>query len=122
GISGGTVTLSNSIVQGNGGDIGGGVSISGGVVTLSNDTFESNSPSTDGGGIYIDGGTGTLCQDIVESNTAFGVGGGIRIFSGFGATVYIDSFTVAHTINNTDSSGLNGPTANIDGTYILKNC
>ena len=122
GISGGTVTLSNSIVQGNGGDIGGGVSISGGVVTLSNDTFESNSPSTDGGGIYIDGGTVTLCNDIVESNTAFGVGGGIRIFSGFGATVYIDSFTVAHTINNTDSSGLNGPTANIDGTYILKNC
>jgi hypothetical protein len=28
--------------------------------------------------------------------------------------VYIDSFTVANTINNTDS--------NIDGTYIAQNC
>jgi hypothetical protein len=27
---------------------------------------------------------------------------------------------VANTINNTDSSGLNGSTANIDGTYIPK--
>ena len=36
-----------------------------------------------------------------------------------GATVYLDSFTVANTINNTDNSGLNGPTANIDGTYTL---
>jgi hypothetical protein len=38
------------------------------------------------------------------------------------ATVYIDTFSVAKTINNTDGSGLNGPTANIDGTYILQNC
>jgi hypothetical protein len=34
----------------------------------------------------------------------------------------MDSFTVANMINNTDSSGLNGSTANIDGAYILKNC
>jgi hypothetical protein len=36
--------------------------------------------------------------------------------------VYIDAFTVANTVNNTDGSGLNGTTANIDGTYILQNC
>jgi hypothetical protein len=48
------------------------------------------------------------------------VGGGIYIESG--ATVYMDMFTVANSINNTDNSGLNGPTANIDGTYIPKNC
>jgi hypothetical protein len=36
--------------------------------------------------------------------------------------VYIDTSTVNNTINNADSSGLNGPTANIDGTYILQNC
>jgi hypothetical protein len=49
-------------------------------------------------------------------------GGGIYIASG--ATVYIDSFTVAHTINNTDNSSLfgNGSTANIDGPYIPQNC
>jgi hypothetical protein len=67
----------------------------------------------------------------VQSNTAStgsqfgsrnlpGAGGGIDIASG--TTVYIDSFTVANTINNTDISGLNGRTANIDGMYILQNC
>jgi hypothetical protein len=56
----------------------------------------------------------------VASNTASGLGGGILIEST--ATVYIDSFTVANTINNTDSSGTNGSTANIDGTYTPKNC
>jgi hypothetical protein len=29
---------------------------------------------------------------------------------------------VANTLNNTDSSGTNGSTAIIDGTYILQNC
>src|SRR5262249_31121106 len=73
-------------------------------------------------GRRLNAGLGTgleMCNDIVESNTALQRGGGIYID---GATVYIDSFTVAHTINNTDNSGLNGPTANIDGTYTLKNC
>jgi hypothetical protein len=76
-------------------------------------------------------GTLTLCNDSVQNNTAqpgfggypntgTGAGGGLLIASG--ATVHIDSFTVANTINNTDSSGTNGSTANIDGTYILKNC
>ena len=46
-----------------------------------------------------------------------GEGGGLYIASG--ATVYLDSFTVANTINNTDWTGLNRHTANIDGTYIL---
>jgi hypothetical protein len=44
-------------------------------------------------------------------------GGGIYIATG--ATVYLHAFTVANTINNTDESGLNGLTANIDGTYTL---
>jgi hypothetical protein len=47
-----------------------------------------------------------------------GYGGGVFIESG--ATVYIDDFTVANTINNTDGSGTNGSRANIDGTYILQ--
>jgi hypothetical protein len=53
----------------------------------------------------------TLCSDTVESNTA-SYGRGILIASG--ATVDIDSCTVANTINNSDNSGLNGSTANID--------
>jgi hypothetical protein len=86
-----------------------------------------------GGGLSVGGGSVALCSDTVQNNEAqgglvtvfspnpgVGLGGGIYIASA--ATVHIDSFTVANTINNSDSSGLNGPTANIDGTYILKNC
>src|SRR6516164_4286565 len=81
----------------------------------------------EGGGIYIaSNATVTLCNDKMQTNPAddncgnrFGgnavnsYGGGIYIASG--ATVYLDSFTVAHTSNNTDFSGTNGSTANIDG-------
>jgi hypothetical protein len=62
----------------------------------------------------------------VQYNTAKSVdgetdlGGGNLIASG--ATVYIDSFTVTNTTNNTDNSALNGSTANIDGSYILRSC
>ena len=43
-----------------------------------------------------------------------------------GATVYIDTAAVDSVdptviTNNTDSSGTNGSTANIDGTYIPQN-
>jgi hypothetical protein len=125
----GTGTLSNDTVELNSANDGGGVVI-GGTVTLSNDTVESNTASYDsfvgggglGGGILIGGsGTVTLCNDTVQNNSAGAYGGGIYIYSYY-TNLYIDSFTVAHTINNTDSSGKNGSTANIDGTYILKNC
>jgi hypothetical protein len=43
------------------------------------------------------------------------LGGGIFIESG--AAVSLDAVTVAQIINNTDNSGPNGPTANIDGSY-----
>ncbi len=32
---------------------------------------------------------------------------------------YPDALSVANLINNTDSSDLNGPTANIDGSYTI---
>ena len=61
-----------------------------------------------------------LVNDTVESNStaAKGFGGGIYIMSAL-ATLDLDSFTLAHTINNKDRSGLNGSTANIDGSYTL---
>jgi hypothetical protein len=118
---------------------GGALYASGGSANLSSDTVEFNfasgvdgpdggSPAIGrasygyGGALYAASGAAmTLCSDTVESNTASpGYGGGIFIASG--ATAFIDSFTVANTINNTDSSGWNGSTANIDGTYILQNC
>jgi hypothetical protein len=101
---------------------GGGLYVAGGMVTLSNDTVDSNSACGPlhvfGGGLYVAGGMVTLSNDTVDSNSVYGgLGGGIYIESG--ATVYLDPFTVANTINNTDSSGTNGSTANIDGTYTL---
>jgi hypothetical protein len=125
----GTGTLSNDTIELNSANVGGGIVI-GGTVTLSNDTVESNTATYDGfggggglgGGILIGGsGTVTLCNDTVQNNSAGEFGGGIYIYSYF-TNLYIDSFTVAHTINNTDSSGTKGSTANIDGTYILNNC
>ena len=69
-------------------------------MTLANDTVEYNSSlAYDGGGLYVDASTVTLTNDTVEFNvTGAGTGGGIFIFSG--CTVDLDSFTVAHTINN----------------------
>jgi hypothetical protein len=70
-----------------------------------------------------------LCNDTVEKNLAEGgsgslpgqgFGGGIYIVAG--ATVYIDSFTVAHTVNNSDNSGTSRNAVNIDGSITLKNC
>jgi len=116
---------------------GGAVYVAAGQVILSNATVNNNfaytpygPPATGyGAGLYIAGGTVTLTNDTVESNTVRfsyynepiyqngGYGGGLFIAKG--ATVYLDSFTVANTINNTDSTGNNGSTANIDGTYTL---
>jgi len=120
-VAGGTVTLTGDTVESNTANIssagyGGGLYVAGGTVTLTSDTVESNT-ATYGGGLYIAAGTVTLSNTTVEANSATDYGGGIYIVSG--ATVYLDPFTVANTINNTDLSGTNGSTANIDGTYTL---
>ncbi len=114
-----TSTVSNNSIDSPGAGYatyGGGVYVAGATVGLSNDTVQSNS-AIFGGGLYVAGGTATLSNDTVESNSASSTGGGIDIASL--ATVSIDPFTVANTINNTDSSGTNGSAANIDGRYIL---
>ena len=88
-----------------------------------------------GGGMYIASkATATLCNDTVESNSArsgdvvaAGLTDGGGIYIATGATVFIDLAKVdavdpTVVTNNTDNSGLNGSTANIDGAYILQNC
>ncbi len=122
----GIVTLSSCTVASNSANYGGGLyAFTGGTVTLSSCTVESNS-ALSGGGLNINSGTVTLTNCTVVSNSATVSGGGIYVASGnalrdtlSAPTVYLDPFTVANTINNTDSTGLNGSTANIDGTYIL---
>ncbi len=129
-VAGGSVTLSNTTVGSNSAEYGGGLYVAGGTVTLANDTVESNWADSEGGGLCITGGTVTLTNDTIESNLATdsgfssgpfaGYGGGILMVAG--AAVSLDSFTVANTINNTDSTGTNGSTANSaiawDGSYI----
>ena len=52
--------------------------------------------------------------------TGLWAGGDIYIASG--ASVYIDAFTVANGLNNTDHSGPNGRTENIAGAYVVQAC
>jgi hypothetical protein len=78
-----------------------------------------------GGGLYAAAGaTVTLCADTVEFNAAAG-GKGARngkghaggLFIAQTATLYLDSFTLANTINNAASKY-----ANIEGSYVLQPC
>jgi hypothetical protein len=118
---------------------GGGVYVAGGTANLTDATLYENGVGGgeggwgyggvsqapygvgEGGGLYVAGGTVSLGNDTVTSNYVGGylMGGGLYIAAP--ATVYLDSFTVANTLNNKDNSGTNGNTANIDGTYILRN-
>jgi len=80
---------------------GGAVYVAGGNVTLTNDSIQGN---------YVDNIQNT--DGAAFGNPYQGYGGGIYIASG--ATVYIDSFTVNHTVNNGADVG-----ANIWGPYTL---
>ena len=103
----------NRTVLGGSLDEGGGLYVAGGTVTLASDTLASNN-ANQGGGLYVAAGTVTLTNCTVQANAAAGSGGGVYIASG--ATVYLDSFTVADTADNTASID-----PNIDGKYILQN-
>ncbi len=137
-VAGGIVTVANCTLNSNttssfAGAItgyGGALFAAGGTVALTNDTVESNT-ATYGGGLCVAAGTVTLTNCTVQSNTAT-YGGGLYIgtvtvpnasdtgvYTVSGAIVYLDPDTFANAINNTDSSGTNGSTANVDGTYIL---
>src|SRR5262249_15764630 len=120
-------TLSGNTAFGFGGinngfiGLGGGGIFNMGTITASGCTLSNNHAQGDGGALYVWGGTVTLTNDVVENNLArfgghySGKGGGIFTY----VTVYLDPFTLAHTVNNTDVSGTNSSTANIDGPYIL---
>jgi hypothetical protein len=122
-----------------GNGFGGGVYVAGGTVNLAGTTLSGNtaqgghggsgffgpgpSGNGEGGGMYVAGGTVTLTADTVTSNTAqtdryslggTGAGGGLYIAAG--ATVYLDSFTLIHTSNNTAAVD-----PNIAGPYTLQN-
>jgi hypothetical protein len=134
-----TMAVSGSTVDNNQADLGatsgflgfaygGGLYVAGGKLNLSSDTVDGNLSGSgsffhgDGGGMYVATGTVTLCDDTVENNQAYGAAGGGIFIASSGNKVFIDSFTVANTITNTDGSGTNGSTANIVGPYTVQNC
>jgi hypothetical protein len=118
----GASSVDAMFASGDGGNAyGGGLCVTGGtVVNLSGSTVSSNQalgglPDTPsfggaayGGGIYLERATVSLRNDTVQNNAARTIfagsfGGGLYIYAdGVGpSTVYLDTFTVAHTINNT---------------------
>jgi hypothetical protein len=123
---GSAATLTSDTVEANSALTGGGIDVNGtyALVTLTNCALDNNATKFSlgggrGGALSIDEGRVTLVNDKVESNSALvrGLGGGIYISSI--SILDLDSSTLANTINNTDKSGLNGATANIDGKYTL---
>jgi hypothetical protein len=116
------VTLNDCTLSDNSaGFNGGAVTFGGTTLTLNRCTLAGNSASSRGGALYVGAGTSLGVSVTVSGCTLTGnsaqYGGGIDIEPG--ATVSLDAFTVANIIDNTDSSGLNGPTANIHGSYTL---
>jgi hypothetical protein len=142
----------NGTHPGNGGaGSGGGINVAGGTLTLATVDLLSNtvqsgqsgalygmdylpdgvSGSASGAGLCVGGGAVTLTHDMVTGNRAIAAyaggryyGGGIDIASA--ATIYVDSSTVANTINN--YGYLNGiilpvgrRISNIYGAYVLRN-
>jgi hypothetical protein len=134
-VAGGTVTVTNATLSGNtaqggsgglggpgdGSGAGGALFVAAGAVNVTN-SFVNNNSATDpdnlagyGGGLYVWGGTVNLSSDTIENNTAGGsdgYGGGMYITTQ--ATVSLDSYTLANTINNSASVD-----PNIYGTYVL---
>jgi predicted outer membrane repeat protein len=112
----GTLSLTGSTLSGNYSTHhdGGGIFINSGTATISGCTLSGNSAADVGGGICLVGNFGvtlTITGSTLSGNSAQ-YGGGIYIYAGGKAAVYLDALT--SILNNTDSSGLNGPTANID--------
>jgi hypothetical protein len=132
-VSGGTVTLTSANLSSNTAQAGSGFGYGGAAHTAQGGNCSTGengyAGNGDGGALQVIGGTVSVTNTTVSSNTAqggtpgddggFGSGGGLYIKSP--AIVYLDSFTVAHTSNNTDSTGLNGTSANFDGGYSVLN-
>jgi hypothetical protein len=99
--SGGTVTISNGTLSGNGARFGGGIYNNGGTVTVmdasiltDNTAWHADYPwaGGTGGGIFNNAGTVTISDSTVSGNTAdayFGSGGGIYNND----TVTVESFS-----------------------------
>jgi hypothetical protein len=102
--SGGSVTVSNSIIERNMTiNDGGGIYVKSGVVTFTNNTITNNTASSDGGGGYIETpyyGVVTFTNNIITGNTSFFCGG-VYVHAPYGTV----TFTNNAITNNTFATG-----------------
>ncbi len=128
-VSGGSLTLVNSVVDGNfgtgTGSQGGGVRIGGAqTLTVTNSTISNNTAGEDGGGIYFfSGGALVMDRSTVSGNksntlTVSNGGGGIYLFS---TVTTIRNSTISG--NSTNSGGKVAPGGGISsfGTTVVAN-
>ena len=100
----GSMTLSNSTIENNSGQWGGGIGsstfIAGGgpgVATVTGSTIAYNTTTygySGGGGVDILGGTLTLSNDTIVNNTTAGSGGGVNVSNG--GTLTLSNDTIAY--------------------------
>lgn len=133
----GTLTVTNSIITGNGADDGGGIS-NGGTLTVTNSTITGNTATNWGGGIVswspltvtnstissntallgggiLSGSALTVTNSTITGNTATTIGGGI--YNGGGALTVTNSTIV----RNTAPAGQGGGYNRVAGTGAFTN-
>ena len=112
---GGTVKISQTIIEGNLSDNdGAGMVVNGGTTTITNSIIRNNTAEDGGGGLYLESGTLIVENTTISGNTAY-YGGGIGVDSG---TLIVANSTI-HGNNALESGGgiYNFP----GGTLTLEN-
>jgi CSLREA domain-containing protein len=125
GNSGVPLTVSNSLLTGNSGGLGGGIFHIAGVLTVINSTLSGNS-ALFGGGLYNLNGTVTLTNSTVSGNTATpnaGTGGnGGGIYNDHGSvTITTSTISQNRAVLVTPDGGTGGGIYTDHGTLIITN-
>ncbi|MCB0110237.1 MAG: SMP-30/gluconolactonase/LRE family protein, partial [Caldilineaceae bacterium] len=95
--NGGTVTVSNSTIDGNTGglgSVGAGITSRNGILIVRDSTLSNNYANDEGGGIYLDGGSGTIINSTFTGNWG-SESGNNDLSIGYGATVTVTHSTFA---------------------------
>jgi hypothetical protein len=119
--NGGTLRITDSLVNGNAAQQGGGLYNAGGTVILTRSILSMNGtagPLNGGGGIWNAlGGTLAIRRSTIANNTGAGIGGGI--FNDVGGDVTIRNSAV--TSNMSFDPGIGGGIDNFGGTLTIVN-
>ena len=118
-LNSGTVTLSNSTLSGNQGKNAGGI-VNSGTMTINNSTLSNNFAPEGPGAVSNMGGTLTINNSTLSGNRAY-VGGGGLITNQGGATVTINNSTLSgNSVRHGAAGGIVG-TATLQNTILANN-